>query len=194
MTIAFCLGNGVSRRGLDLAHLQTYGPIYGCNALYKEFEPDVLVATDQPIGTRIQESGYSARKRFYTRRCIPGLGAHQIPKKYYGNSSGPACAAIAALDGHNRIYLIGYDMGPGPDGKFNNVYAGAEFYKPIGAAPTFTGNWIKQIRTITADFPMISWTRVCGKTTEKHPELDGIKNLAHLDIALLLENINNQKD
>lgn len=194
MTTAFCLGNGVSRQGLDLAQLQQLGPIYGCNAIYKEFEPDVLTATDQPISTRIQESGYSARKRFYTRRCIPGKGAHQIPKKYYGNSSGPASASIAAADGHDRIYLIGYDMGPNESGKFNNVYAGAEFYKPMGAEPTFTGNWIKQIRTVCQDFPMISWVRVCGTTTQRHPELENVKNLEHLDIKLFLENINNQKD
>lgn len=194
MTIAFCLGNGISRQEIDLSRLQEHGPIYGCNALYKEYEPDVLVATDQPISTRIQESGYSARKRFYTRRCIPGRGAHQISKKYYGNSSGPVCASIAAEDGHDTIYLIGYDMGPNSDGKFNNVYAGTEFYKRIGDLPTFTGNWIKQIRGVTTDFPMISWIRVCGPTTQRHPELDGIKNLKHQDIALFLDSINNQKE
>lgn len=194
MTTAFCFGNGVSRQGLDLHHLQTLGTTYGCNAIYKEFEPDVLTATDQPISTRIQESGYSARKRFYTRRCLPGRGAHQLPKKYYGNSSGPASASIAAADGHDLIYLIGYDMGPNEKGKFNNVYAGAEFYKPIDSAPTFTGNWIKQIRTVCQDFPMISWVRVCGETTQRHPDLDGIKNLEHMAIELFLENINNQKD
>lgn len=194
MTTAFCLGNGVSRQGLDLLKLQTVGTIYGCNAIYKEFEPDVLTATDQPISVRIQESGYSARKKFYTRRCLPGRGAHQIPKKYYGNSSGPASAAIAAMDGHDLIYLIGYDMGPNEKGKFNNVYAGTEFYKPIESAPTFTGNWVKQIRTICQDFPMVSWVRVCGKTTHMHSDLDGIKNLKHLEIEPFLENINNQKD
>ena len=58
MTTAFVLGNGVSRQHLSLAQLQRRGKIYGCNALYREFEPDVLVATDRPIATAIQESGY----------------------------------------------------------------------------------------------------------------------------------------
>lgn len=194
MTTAFCLGNGVSRQVVNLEQLHQHGSIYGCNAIYKEFEPDVLTATDQPISTRIQESGYSARKRFYTRRCIPGRGAHQIPKKYYGNSSGPASAAIAALDGHDTIYLLGYDMGPDSKGKFNNVFAGTEFYKPIGSEPTFTGNWVKQIRTVATDFPMITFIRIVGPTTQRHEDLENVKNLQHLDIALFLNSINNQKD
>jgi hypothetical protein len=104
------------------------------------------------------------------------------------------CASIAAEDGHDTIYLIGYDMGPTADGKFNNVYAGTEFYKRIGDMPTFTGNWIKQIRTIITDFPMISFIRVCGATTQRHNELNELKNLKHQDIELFLRSINNQKD
>jgi len=49
MTAAFVLGNGVSRLQVDLAVLKTCGKIYGCNAIYREFVPDVLISTDQPI-------------------------------------------------------------------------------------------------------------------------------------------------
>jgi hypothetical protein len=194
MTIAFALANGVSRQGLDLAWLHHYGSIYGCNALYKDYEPDVLVATDAPISGRIQDSGYSQRKTFYTRRCYPNSGARQIPKKYYGNSSGPVAAALAAIDGHTQIYLLGYDLGPTTDNKFNNVYAGTEFYKARGTPPTFTGNWIKQITTVISDFPTVRWTRVYGETTMKHAELDRLSNLEHLEMSLFLARINKQKD
>jgi hypothetical protein len=194
MTTAFALANGVSRQGLDLPWIHHYGPIFGCNALYKDFEPDVLVATDAPISGRIQDSGYSQRRIFYTRRCLPNSGARQIPKKYYGNSSGPVAAALAAIDGHKHVYLIGYDLGPGHDGKFNNVYAGTEFYKAQGTPPTFTGNWIKQISTVIQDFPQIRWTRVCGATTMRHAELDKLSNLEHVEMALFLARINTQKE
>jgi hypothetical protein len=59
MTVAFVLGNGVSRSGLALEQIQKLGKIYGCNALYREFTPDVLVATDRLIATQIQENGYA---------------------------------------------------------------------------------------------------------------------------------------
>ena len=45
----FCIGNGESRKGFDLNKLKPFGKIYGCNALYREFSPDVLVSVDHGI-------------------------------------------------------------------------------------------------------------------------------------------------
>ena len=70
MTIAFVLGNGISRKGLGLNGLRPYGKIYGCNSLYTEFEPNVLVATDKPISARIQDLGYATDHVFYTRNLV----------------------------------------------------------------------------------------------------------------------------
>jgi hypothetical protein len=112
MTIAFVLGNGLSRQGIPLYNLKELGTVYGCNSLYTQFVPDVLVATDRPISQHIQQSGYPATNKFYTRRPIENSGAWPIPKPYFGFSSGPAATALAALDQHARIYMIGFDMGP----------------------------------------------------------------------------------
>ena len=46
MKIAFVIGNGQSRSHFNLNTLRGKGTIYGCNALYRDFMPDVLVATD----------------------------------------------------------------------------------------------------------------------------------------------------
>jgi hypothetical protein len=61
---SFVLGNGTSRLNINPQELQRYGKIYGCNALYRDFLPDVLVATDKPIATEIQNSGYSIKNKF----------------------------------------------------------------------------------------------------------------------------------
>jgi hypothetical protein len=127
MSRAFVLGNGISRQGLDLDHLKQLGQVYACNAIYREFTPNVLVSTDTPISKSIQESGYAQVNTMYTRKPFPALGALQIPQEYYGFSSGPAAVAIAALDRNVSIYLIGFDMGPTQSGKFNNIYADSEF-------------------------------------------------------------------
>ena len=194
MTQAFVLGNGISRQGVDLQQLQLLGTVYGCNALYREFTPDVLIATDRPIATHIQESGYSAQHRFHTRRPIAGLGAQAVPKPYFGFSSGPIATGLAAQDGHVHIYLLGFDMAPTPANTINNLYAGTEFYKRVDAPPTFTGNWVKQIRKICEDFHQIKFVRVCGATTACINDLENIKNLEHLDLAIFLDRINNKKD
>jgi hypothetical protein len=194
MTIAFVLGNGLSRQGIPLYNLKELGTVYGCNSLYTEFVPNVLVATDRPISQRIQESGYSAKNKFYTRRPIAGLGAHTVPKDYFGFSSGPVATALAALDRHLKIYMIGFDMGPTNEKTFNNVYAGTEFYKPIGATPTYTGNWTKQIVRITEDFPSTKFYRINGTITAHVPEFDRLQNLVQMPINTFLDRINNQKD
>jgi hypothetical protein len=68
MSIGFILGNGISRRDIPFSNLKLKGMIYGCNAIYREYTPDVLVATDPGIGEYIQNSGYSKKHRFFCFR------------------------------------------------------------------------------------------------------------------------------
>lgn len=186
MTTAFVLGNGVSRQGIDLERLRPYGKIYGCNALYREFVPDVLVATDRPIATAIQESGYALKHSFYTRRPIENLGAHQVPKPYFGYSSGPIAVALAAEQGSKTVYMLGFDMGPVGNNQFNNIYAGTEFYKKSDAPPTFTGNWVKQLVHVASDFSQTAFVRVHGPTTSQISQLEQIKNFTSTDLDSFL--------
>ena len=193
MTTAFVLGNGVSRQAVDLNQLKSLGKIYGCNALYRDFIPDVLVATDKPIAAEIQNSGYPIKHKFYTRKPVENLGALKVPHDYYGYSSGPIATGLAAMDQHRWIYMIGFDMGP-LNNKFNNIYADTDFYRKSDATPVFTGNWVKQIRKIAEDFPRAHFIRVQGKTTANISEFADIKNLMHLPMHTFLDRINNQKD
>lgn len=194
MTVAFCLGNGLSRQGIDLKQVANWGPVYGCNALYREFTPTALIATDKPIASEIQESGYSAKNRFYTRKPIPNMGAHQVPKKYYGNSSGPICVAVACLDQASKIYLLGYDMGPTLQGRFNNVYADTAHYKKSTQEPTYTGNWQRQLRQVFLDFPNVTFIRVKGETTAQIADFQDVPNLKHLPLEDFVNAINTGKD
>lgn len=192
MTTAFVLGNGRSRAKIDLNVLKTHGPVYACNAIYREFEPDVLIATDAPISEEIQKSGYAKTHKFYTRRPIEGLGAIRLQKKYMGFSSGPNAVAQASLDGYERIYLLGFDLGS-TNGQFNNVYADTQFYKKSTDQPTYAGNWVNQLRDITKDFPNKQFIRVTGMESAHIPGLVGIKNFEFMDIERFLELLNTSK-
>lgn len=194
MTIAFVLGNGVSRKAVNLDHLKSHGTVYGCNALYREFSPDILVSTDSPISAAIQNSGYSQKNTHYTRKPLPNLGALKVPQKYFGYSSGPIAVGLAAAAGHSEIYLIGFDMGGTKQGTFNNVYADTEFYKKSSSVPTYSGNWVKQLVTISKEFLNTYFYRVVGGTTTIIPELEAIKNIRHVPVAEFLDRINNKKD
>jgi hypothetical protein len=194
MNTAFILGNGVSRQAVDPAVLRTLGDVYGCNALYREFEPAVLVSTDAPISRQIQESGYSKLHTHYTRKPLPNSGSQKIPSQYYGFSSGPAAVGIAAINHNRSIYLVGFDMGPTKHGMFNNMYAGTEFYKAASASPTYTGNWVRQLLQIAKDFPKVKFVRVMGDTTADIQELNGTQNLSNMSMKDFLDRINNTKE
>lgn len=194
MTRAFVLGNGVSRLSVNLHTLKKLGTVYGCNALYREFSPDVLVSTDKPISECIQKEGYANANRMYTRRPLPGYGALAVPHKWYGFSSGPIATAIAAQDQNLAVYMIGFDMGPVDGDKFNNVYADTEFYKRSTARPTFTGNWVRQIVQVTKEFPKTMFFRVHGSTTADVHEFKNISNLTCMIMEDFLNRINNTKE
>jgi len=63
----FCIGNGESRKGFDLESLRKYGTIYGCNAIYRDFMPDVLTAVDHGIMHEIYHAGVAQKIPCYFR-------------------------------------------------------------------------------------------------------------------------------
>jgi hypothetical protein len=67
MSNVFCIGNGTSRKDFNLEKLKPYGKIYGCNALYRTFTPDVLVAVDHGIMHEIYHSGYCDKNETWFR-------------------------------------------------------------------------------------------------------------------------------
>ena len=66
----FILGNGTSRKGLDLSSLKSAGPVYGCNALYRDFSPDILFSVDPPMIEEIIKSGYHLTNTVFVRKVI----------------------------------------------------------------------------------------------------------------------------
>jgi hypothetical protein len=171
------------------------GPVYGCNALYRTHAVTALVATDRPIAEAIQASGYSLENRFYTRRPQPNTGAQAVPRPYFGYSSGPIALALAAAENTGgRVYLLGFDLGPNQQGRFNNLFADTEHYKRSEAAPTFTGNWIRQLVKVMQDHPDCQFVRVHGATTAHIQEFEPVRNLQWVQIHEFERRINTPKD
>ena len=65
------LGNGESRLSFDLKDLHERFFAVGCNAIYRDFSPDILVATDVHITAEIVHSGYTKKNKCYFRDWIP---------------------------------------------------------------------------------------------------------------------------
>ena len=64
---AFCIGNGKSRSGYDLEKLRPKGLIFGCNAIHREFMPDVLTAVDHGMIHEVYHSGLAQKIPCYFR-------------------------------------------------------------------------------------------------------------------------------
>ena len=157
MTRAVVLGNGVSRLDFDLEAIKSKYKVFGCNALFRDFTPDVLVATDPGISREIENSEYPADNVFYTRK--PTHENSRLIPKNYGYSSGPVAVTLAAEEGFDIIYMVGFDLAA-IKGRFNNVYAGTEHYKAVGADPTYYGNWVDQIFRISREYGEKTFARV----------------------------------
>jgi len=162
---AYVIGNGQSRKSINLHKLN--GAIYGCNKLYTEIKPLVLVATDDPISTHIQRSGYAKTNRFYTRKAYANTGALKLKSKFANWSSGPNALQIAIEDGHEDIVIIGFDFGSKTN-RINNVYANTTFYD---GETCYSGNWHFQIESVIKHSPKVSFTIVIGNYTNINEEI-----------------------
>ena len=67
MSRVFCIGNGESRKNFDLEKLRPHGKIYGCNALYRDFMPDVLTSVDHGIMHEVYHAGIAQKIPVYFR-------------------------------------------------------------------------------------------------------------------------------
>ncbi len=157
----FVLGNGRSRLNLKLNQLKRYGKVYGCNALYREFEPDYLIAVDPKMVVEIEKSGYQLTHEVWTNpnqkyRSFVGF-------KYFnpslGWSSGPTALDLAVKNGATEVYIFGFDF-VGVNGLLNNVYADTTNYRKSSDTATYYGNWQRQTEQIIKQNWRVKFYRV----------------------------------
>lgn len=128
-TTAFVFGNGESRKyyKLDVEKFKKYGVTIGCNAIYRDFSPNILVATDCEMISEIVASGYPKKNKCYfrgwrpfEREIVQDLIADLTPNfnRVIDNSNGkPYIALMGHQDnidrresvGESRLFLVGTD-------------------------------------------------------------------------------------
>jgi hypothetical protein len=179
--VAFVLGNGKSRLNLNLPELKSKGVIYGCNALYREFEPDHLIAVDVKMINEIVAAGYTSTHSVWTNpnKGVSSKSNVNFFNPHKGWSSGPTALWFACEQGHKKIYIFGFDY-QGIEGKFNNVYANTFNYKKSDDAATYFGNWLSQTEKTIKEYRDVKFVRVIEKGTFIPDKLVGIPNLQHI--------------
>ena len=181
--IAFVLGNGTSRKSIDLNQLKEHGTVYGCNALYREFEPDYLVAVDAKMILETNKAGYQHDHSVWTNRnrAYDKMNGFNFFQSSKGWSSGPTALHLASEHKNNEIYILGFDY-TGIDNKLNNIYANTFNYKKSHERATYHGNWLRQTLITCQKFSEKRYIRVLGDDAFIPKEFSNIENLSHITV------------
>jgi hypothetical protein len=179
-SIAFVLGNGTSRAAINVEELKQHGKTYGCNALYRTFAPDYLIAVDIKMVLEISNAGYQHQHPVWTNpnKSYANITNLNFFKPSKGWSSGPTALWLASQHQYLQVYILGFDYRGANDGKqFNNIYADTVNYKKSTDGPTFFGNWLRQTASVIKENPNIKFTRVIVQDNYCPAELNKFNNL-----------------
>lgn len=182
------LGNGTSRKDIDLTNLKSYGKVYGCNALYREYDPDYLVAVDAKMIFEITQNKYQLSHQVWTNpnKLYAKLTGLNYFQPSLGWSSGPTALHLASSHNHSIIYILGFDYeGIDTNGTrlLNNVYADTPNYKKSKDNATYYGNWLRQTCTVISKNSKKRYIRVVSEECNFLPkDLKNLKNLEHTTV------------
>jgi len=119
----FLIGNGSSRKKFNLDMLRGKGTIIGCNALYRDFTPDILICNDTKMTVELNRNKYlgltlsGTGSAVHTSKRLKWKVADARTSGVFG------LRFITKVMHPSKCYMLGMD------GYFGNVYEGTENYK-----------------------------------------------------------------
>lgn len=159
------IGNGESRKLLNLNRTIHNYTSYGCNAIIRDIKVDYLVCVDRRM---VKESLTlpNCPEQIHTRqdwkRYFTGDVVTVVPElPYKGNNrwddpfhwgSGPYALLLAAIHHHENISMIGFDL-YSETKHINNVYKDTPNYNPKQHRAIDPSYWIKQVAKVFECFP-----------------------------------------
>jgi len=186
---AVIIGNGTSRKILDVKKIEKHAgghlgrrrlQSYGCNALYRDMNPDFLICINPYMINDIVKSGYTNKNIVMTNasniKTHPGI-LHLFP---YGHTwcAGAMATWLACFDGHKKVYLLGFDNHDGKNN--NNMYAGTDHYKPADF-PAKSEKWEGQMKRVFDTYDDVEFVWVSGGTSIFPEDWKYCLNLREID-------------
>jgi len=167
MTVAFVLGNGLSRKPIPLEPLKQHGKIYACNAVYRTFTPDYLVAVDAKMVNEICMAGAQLKMPVWTNpnRAYKKYKGLNFFEPSLGWSSGPTALWLASKHMPQLVYMLGFDFTGTNEGKLNNIFGDTPNYKKNSDVATYHGNWNRQTSIILQKNSLKRYIRVVPEGT-----------------------------
>lgn len=182
---AFVIGNGESRKPIDVKKLMKWGKVYACNAAYRDFTPNALVAVDQPMIDEIIKFNAHYRTHFY----IEDRKENQHYKNYTNvnlyktnfptKMDSGTFAAILASQNHNIIYMVGFDY-ISDNNKTNNIYKNTQNYRAENqkhVGDITIESWFHRQTILFLKYPEHQFIRVNGNNYEPPFTNDNFTNI-----------------
>jgi len=203
-SIAFVLGNGESRKGIEINDLKEKGTVFACNAVYRTHRPHFLIAVDPKMIHEIAEGDYMINNKVWSNFNSQYNKNKKILdhcnwfKPSLGWSSGPTALRMACEHGFKEIYILGFDyQGLAVDPKknrfqLNNIFGSTRNYKKSNDEATFYGNWLNQTKKCVQDFKDVKFHRVIKKGWFTPKDLTWADNIKHPTIEEFIGQFNLQ--
>ena len=172
MSRVLVIGNGESRKSLDLNHFKKDYTTIGCNAIHRDFSVDHLICCDNRMVkealTNPSLSRIYTRPRYYQehRKIAKNKNIFLLPDLPYQGfakqddsihwGSGPYAVLLATTLSPIEIDIIGFDLYSN-NGKVNNCYKGTENYSSKDSQSVDPSYWIYQIRKVFECNPNITF-------------------------------------
>ena len=176
VTPVLVIGNGESRKGIDIPPLRNDYTLIGCNAIHRDFTVDHLICCDRRMADEATDNPKTQDTLIYVRdewfnyfrkikknknvRYVPDLPYQGPDKQDKPINWGSGCYAILlAATLSNEVSILGFDL-YGTDNRVNNVYKDTSNYSKADSNAVDPSYWIYQIGKIFKHYPDTTFTVV----------------------------------
>lgn len=193
--IAIVIGNGESRKHINLQNLTGNITMIGCNAVHRDAIVDYLVCCDYRMVDEAVRNINNCQTLIYTRQehiskfpnhknvvRVPEIPYPQIQRIDYDRNwgSGPYAILIAGNLNFNQYYLLGFDL-YGNGNCVNNIYKDTKNYAGSQSHSIDPSYWIYQTAKLFTIFNQKNFF-IVNESQWKIPEQWNLPNVSFLDI------------
>lgn len=166
--LAAVLGNGESRKDLNLHQLKNTHVLIGCNAIHRDFVVDHLICCDRRMVSEAVNNPSTENTKIYTRPdwydyfktlrkdlvLLPNLPykGNERPDEPMQWGSGPYAVLLGAMN-FKEIDLYGFDLYGADNNRVNNIYKGTNNYSKPESHSVDPRYWIYQISKVFELYP-----------------------------------------
>jgi hypothetical protein len=164
------IGNGESRKSIDLTQFKHTHSLIGCNAIHRDLTVDHLICCDRRMAEEAHNNPLTKNTKIYVREewyryyrkikknknvsVVPdlpyaGTSRQDLPEHW---GSGGYAVLVAAELGFKTVKLIGFDL-YSKNNKVNNVYKDTQNYSDSNKQSVDYSYWVYQIAKIFRYYP-----------------------------------------